>query len=470
MKRHALLILATIAHTAIAMADGPRPVSDIAALIDAAEPGTTVLIPPGLYHGSLRITRPVVLDGGGQAVIDGQGATVVVEILAESVTVRNLSVRGSGERIDFEPAGIRAENGPVVIENCTVEDSLFGIDLKSSPGSIIRGNRVTGKGLDQERRGDAIRLWWSEGCLVEDNTATHARDMVFWYSRDLIVRNNTVSDSRYGLHFMYSHETLLTGNTLTGNSVGVYLMYSNDIEVTDNHIATNRGPSGYGIGLKDCDAIRITRNALLANRVGIYIDNSPSSIGSTGLIESNFIAYNEVGMTATPNTHDNELTANAFVENEEQIAVHGRGTLHLNRFSKDGVGNFWSDYAGFDRAGDGLGDLPYEPRSLFETLLAREPSLRFFVHSPAQQAVEFTARALPELRPEPKFVDPAPLTRRPPPPQAVARPSGSGTGSMVLLASALLLVPGGLAWAMARDPGSRRLLGSVRHEERSAVA
>ncbi len=470
MRRGPCIIAAVLACAGTAWADGVRSTAEIAALIEAAEPGSTVLIPPGTYRGALRVLRPIVLDGGGRATIDGEGAAVVVEILAQPVTIRNLEVRGSDDRIDLEPTGIRAETGPVYIENNVVLDALFGIDLKAAPGSVVRGNHVTGKDFDPERRGDAIRLWWSSDCIIEGNTANRTRDVVFWYSSDLIVRNNTITDSRYGLHFMYTHDTALTDNTLTGNSVGVYLMYSNGITVSGNHIAANRGPSGYGIGLKDCDDIRILDNALMANRVGLYIDNSPSSIDSTGLIASNLIAYNEVGITATPNTHDNEVTGNTFLENEEQVGVHGRGNLMLNRFSKDGAGNFWSDYAGFDREGDGVGDLPHQPSSLFQSLLAREPNLRFFVHSPAQQAVEFTARALPELRPEPKFIDPAPLTIRPMPP-AVASPGVIDARPLALLAAGLLVVPGALAWLIARDGASRpRPVWRARHAERSAAA
>ena len=97
------------------------------------------------------------------------------------------------------------------------------------------------------------------------------------------------------------------------------------------------------------------------------------------------------------------------------------------------MGNFWSDYAGFDRDGDGVGDLAYEPRSLFSALLSHEPNLRLFAHSPAQQAVEFTARALPELRPRPTLVDPAPLTRRPntETASAVAAPSGKAMAALI---------------------------------------
>jgi nitrous oxidase accessory protein len=212
---------------------------------------------------------------------------------------------------------------------------------------------------------------------------------------------------------MYSHNTAIVDNTLSGNSVGIYLMYSNSITLTDNIITNNRGASGYAIGLKDCDNIVVERNALLANRVGLYIDNSPSSVDSTGVIRRNLIAFNELGVIATPNTHNNTFSMNAFIDNEEQVAVHGRGSLTINQFSEEGVGNFWSDYAGFDGNGDGIGDLAYEPRSLFASLIAREPNLRILQHSPAQQTVEFTARMLPEVRPEPKLIDEAPLTVAP---------------------------------------------------------
>ncbi len=51
------------------------------------------------------------------------------------------------------------------------------------------------------------------------------------------------------------------------------------------------------------------------------------------------------------------------------------------------------------------------PQTLFENLMDREPALRLFLFSPAQQAIEFVGRALPAVRPEPKFTDEVPLMR-----------------------------------------------------------
>lgn len=461
MFRTLVLILAIALPAAPAAAGderAPRSTATIAALLEQAEPGATVRVPAGRYEGTLRITRPVVLDGGGEAVIAGPGKGTVVEIHSAGVTFRGFTVESSGAEIIGEPAGIRAETGPVVVEDNVLRDVLYGIDLRTSPDSIVRRNRVTGKPLEPGRRGDGIRLWWSVRCLVEDNVVNQTRDAVFWYSEDLTIRRNIVEDGRYGLHFMYSHETILEDNTLQDNSVGVYLMYSNNITLRGNTLARNRGPSGYGLGLKDCDGVVVQRNHLLANRVGIYADNAPSSIGGVGRLEENLIAFNEIGIAFTPNTRGNVITGNGFVENEEQGAVLGRGDMTGNEFAEAGRGNFWSDYAGFDRDGDGVGDLPYKAVSLFESLLASEPNLRLFVHSPAQQAIEFTARALPEVRPEPKFTDPAPLMS--PPTLAHAHAPSIDRRPMAALGSALLALGLGAVaagrWSLLALPAARR--------------
>lgn len=431
-----------------------RPVTVVATMIEDAEPGSVIRLPAGIYEGNLVIRKAVVLDGEAGAVFDGLGVGTVIEVLAEGVTVRGCTVRASGADVTGEPAAIRVIAPSVTIESNTIRDALFGIDLREAPGAVIRNNTITCKDMEPGRRGDGIRLWWSHGCTVEGNTVTGSRDMVFWYSEDLRITENTVTDSRYGLHFMYSHGSILEANDLSGNSVGVYLMYSNGISLLNNRVRNNRGASGYGFGLKDCDDITIVGNALLANRVGVYLDNSPSSVDSTGLFESNMIAFNEIGLLATPNTHDNVFTGNAFIENEEPAATHGRGRLVSNSFLLDGVGNYWSDYAGFDRDGDGIGDVEYEPQSLFGAMLANEPNLRLFVHSPAQRAIEFTSRALPELRPESTLIDPAPLAL-PPRIELAFAETGRQVNRMGLLGLGLVSIACACIAGMTIQPGLR---------------
>ena len=284
------------------------------------------------------------------------------------------------------------------------------------------------------RRGDLIRLWYSDGATVEDNRVRGGRDVVLWFSNHLTIRGNTVEEGRYGLHFMYCHDARVTGNRLTGNSVGAFLMYSQRLHLRNNWIVANRGPSGYGIGLKDMDDSVADNNVLAGNRAGLFLEQVQ------GRFEHNLIAGNDRGMMLFPSARGNRFADNSFVDNGEQVVLEGgAGLMTSNTWD----GNFWSDYRGRDSDGDGFGDLPYRPARLFERLADHNSSLRWFAGSPSAEAIDFAARLLPIFAPQPQFVDPHPRMAPLPPPLAVVNPSRPE--SWLLLAAALLLGPLSLA-------------------------
>lgn len=379
-------------------------------LIIAAKVGDTVHVPAGVYREHIRIDKPLSLIAEGHVVIDGMASGDIVEIAAPNVTFRGFVVRDTGIDLDKENAAIRVLADHAVIENNTLEDILFGIDLKQAPDAIVRGNCIGGKDLDIARRGDGLRLWRSDRTLIEHNTIHDGRDSILWYSQNVTVRGNISRRCRYGFHLMYSDDVVIENNELTHNSVGVYLMYSKGVTLRGNRLLSNRGPSGYGIGLKETDQFSITGNLIAANRAGIYLDGSPFTSIKPGDIFHNTIACNDVGLTFLPSVKGNVIAANNFVDNIEQVCVSGRGELTGNDFAAGNRGNFWTDYAGYDADSDGIGDFAHESVTLFENLLDREPKLRLLLFSPAQQAIEFVGRAIPAIRPEPKFFDPAPLT------------------------------------------------------------
>jgi nitrous oxidase accessory protein len=324
----------------------------------------------------------------------------------------------------------------VTIVDNILDDVLFGIDLKESPDSVIRGNHIGGKVLDVARRGDGLRLWRADRTIVEDNEIHNGRDAILWYSTDVIVRSNKSHDGRYGFHLMFSNGVTIEKNDLFDNSVGVYLMYSSKLKLIGNRMLRNRGPSGYGLGLKETDDFLVQGNIFVGNCVGIYIDGSPFATPDSGRITENTISANDTGVEFLPAVKGNHLWSNSFVDNFEQIAILGRGELTGNEFDRDERGNFWSDYPGYDRDGDGVGEANYESRLLFENLTAREPSLRLFMFSPIHQAVEFIARAVPAVRPEPKFTDYYPLIE---PPIEHGAELGSSTSLVMVALSAGLL-------------------------------
>ncbi len=409
MRRlNSILVLAGVLLTS-GLAAAQTPNGEIGRRIAAAKDGDTVQIEPGVYRERIRIGKPIHLIGSKGAIIDGGGSGDIVEITVPGVEFRGFVIRDTGIDLEKENCAIRALAGQTTIEDNTLNDVLFGIDLREAPDCIIRGNHIGGKLLDIARRGDGLRLWRADRTLIENNTIHDGRDAILWYSKGITVRNNTSSRCRYGLHLMYSDEVSIHGNELTENSVGVYLMYSKMVRLTGNRLIRNRGPSGYGIGLKEVDQFAIDNNILTGNRVGLYIDGSPFTAAKPGDISHNTFAYNDIGITFLPAVRGNQFRENNFIDNIEQVCVSGRGELTGNSFADDDRGNFWSDYVGYDQNHDGVGDFVHESQTLFESMLDKEPKLRLFLFSPAQQAIELIGRALPAIRPEPKFTDERPL-------------------------------------------------------------
>jgi ABC-type multidrug transport system ATPase subunit len=192
------------------------------------------------------------------------------------------------------------------------------------------------------------------------------------------------------------------------------------------------------------DGVEAEDNRFIGNRLGIYVDSSPNAIDVYNHFTRNRIAFNDVGVALLPMVKRNLFHDNSFDDNQEQVAVLGNGSLEGNSFTVDGRGNYWSDYRGYDKDGDGIGDLPYRSQSFFENLMDRQPKLRLFVYSPAQQALEMTSRAVPSVQPRPKFQDDAPLLRAAPL-NVPAQTAGfgwpaAGAGTALILAAALVVL------------------------------
>ena len=409
-----LLILTTV--SSAAQISAPL---DLQAAINAAQPWTVLTVPPGVYYGAITVDKPLHLVGwtdasGGRAIIDGEGRGTVLTITASNVLVENFVIRNSGNVIDKEEGGIVVDGAEdVLLVGNHLENVLYGIRGIQAHRLVIRDNYITGKELDIARRGDGIRLWESENCVVEGNTLERVRDAIFWFSDGTRVRNNVFQFNRYGIHMMYTDGMTVEGNFMNANSVGAYLMYSTNVQLIGNTFQENRGPSGYGLALKDMNAVTVRDNYMIDNRAGLFFDNSPSNVDIEQQIERNAFAYNDIGVLMMPAVKRNLLRHNTFLDNLDQVGVKGGGSQAGEQLGGNTWnGNFWSDYVGYDggeETEDGIGDLPYRAESLFENIADRYPELKIFHFSPVESAIDMAARAFPVIKPKPKLTDETPL-------------------------------------------------------------
>ena len=373
--------------------------------LDAAAPGDALCLAPGDYHGPLHVGPGVALWGPPDAVIHSSGEGTTVRLESDGAALLGVTVDGSGGRYDQLDGAVRVQGQDVRVEGVTIRHAVFGIMVEKSRRALVRGNEVVGDphqvlGL----RGDGIRLWETYDSRVEDNVMRDSRDMVVWYSNDNRIERNRIEGGRYGTHLMYSHRNRIVGNAYIGDVTGVFLMYSREIELRDNIFANAAGAAGFGLGLKESGDVRVVGNRFLKDTVGVYADNSPFYLDDHNAFEHNVFRWSEVAVIFHSSESRNVFRANDFRDNGTPLRVEGGG----DALGVTWEGNYFDDYAGYDLDGDGVGDLPFELRSLTSDLVGETPALAFYRGTPALALVEAIGRVVPLLEPRLLLVDRSP--------------------------------------------------------------
>ena len=142
-------VLAASLGVALAATDAALTVAPGTALqpiLDRAEPGAVIRLAPGEHAGPVTIARPLVLEGAEGAVLSGPGEGSVVRIAAAGVTVRGLTIRGSGDDLAEMESGVFVgkEADGALIEGNRLEGNLFGVYLWGPDDAIVRGNTIIG--------------------------------------------------------------------------------------------------------------------------------------------------------------------------------------------------------------------------------------------------------------------------------------------------------------------------------------
>ena len=393
VARTLLLALTTLIWAAATAA--PTQAGPLQDMIDATPDGGEVVPPAGTYVEHITIDRNITLDGRNGVVIDGGGEGTVVTLSADSAALKNVRIINSGRLHNKVDAGLRISGNFNVIRDVSIENSLFGIDMTQASNNVLRRIYISSKDMPLELRGDSIRIWYSNNNKLEDLTVEDSRDIVIWYSEGVVIRDSRIRRGRYGIHFMYAHNNTVEDNEITDCVVGVFLMYANHITVQDNDILRSWGASGVGIGFKESSGAVIARNNLIGNAAGIYLDPSPWDPDMDNHFDDNVIAYNGVGIEFHTEWKGNHFRNNSFVSNFTQISVRGRG----HAMNESWEGNYWDDYAGFDKDGDRVGDVPYEIYNYADRIWMERPHASFFRGGLALATLDFIERLAPFSEP-----------------------------------------------------------------------
>lgn len=373
------------------------------ALVDATPVGGTLHLSPGVYAGPVALARPIVLEGGGKATIDGGGKRSVLWVNTGNAVVRGLVLRNTGSSHDQMDAGIAIQGDSNRIEGNVIENALFGIVLKQSKHNLVRNNRIRSKAAELPLRGEAIRLWNSTGNRIEDNDIAAARDFTLMNSAYNSISGNSIHGSRYGMHFIFSPHCHVEGNRLSSNATGIIVLNSNYLTIRNNTLQHTNDVSGACIAIKKSTEILAEGNRIVHCATGILSD-SPVGDANKVVFRNNLVAHNTTGVQLYGEKGGHTFENNRFENNLVHVAMHGSGDALSNRWQ----GNYWDDYQGFDLNRDGIGDTPHEVYAYADRIWMETPAARFFRNSPALELLDFLERLAPFSAPDLLLRDPQP--------------------------------------------------------------
>lgn len=391
------------------------PQQDLQHQLDRAAAGDHLILAPGTYRGNFTINQTLSLSSDN-AIIDAQGLGSAVTINASEVIIEGLTIRNWGEDLTDINAGIfiAKKARAAQVRNNRLSGSSFGIWVDASEDVLLLGNRIEGNPkMRSTDRGNGIHLYGVKGALVKNNEVFNTRDGIYIEtSNGNELTGNYLHDVRYGIHYMYSYHNKLINNHTRNTRTGYALMQSKFLTVVNNR---SENDLNYGILMNF-----ITNSTFEGNRIeGVHgqPDGPSDSQGKAffiynslfNIFKNNLLINSDLGIHLTAGSEDNQIWGNAFIGNREQVKYVSN---RKQEWSHQGIGNYWSDYLGWDIDDDGIGDIAYEPNDGIDKLLWKYPEVKVLLNSPAIETLRWVQRQFPVLK-SPGIKDSMPLMAPP---------------------------------------------------------
>ena len=313
----------------------------------------------------------------------------------------------------------------------------------------VRGVNITIKGFQLQNCGQSamndfasIKVIDSKNVLIEDNRVINSFFGIhFSNSSYVTIRHNTISGSPTseqntgnGIHLWKCNHALIDNNYVTGHRDGIYFEF-----VTESTIQNNLSEKNirYGLHFMFSNGDDYLNNTFNNNGAGVAVMYShkvkmegnkfemnwgPASYGillkdiTDSYIHNNTFYKNSVGIHMEGSSRINAFK-NVFKENGWAIKVQAScddNNFYQNNFygnsfdiATNGTmmlnkfyNNYWDKYEGYDRNRDGVGDVPYHPVSMYSMIVEQNPNSLILLRSFMVSLLDKAEKAIPSLTPE----------------------------------------------------------------------
>ncbi len=265
------------------------------------------------------LSNDVVLDGNLQTLdgIDAPGSQgIVVGFGRQRVHVKDVTVT------DFSQGILYFVVTDGLVEHCTATSNGIGIALFASNNiDIIENTANAGQTIA------GIASLYGTDNIIANNTATQNPVGIYSFSsvRERIIDNHATSNNVFGIWYRGVDGVIDRNEASTNTDTGILVISSDDASIVNNTVHNNPGTGPFNLNS------------------GIYIWNSPPLphvIDSTGLIiDNNSVRSNLNGIKLNFRSHDNAVTNNSVVLNNNNGIELRHFLTQYNRVDNNTVGD-----------------------------------------------------------------------------------------------------------------------------------
>ncbi|WP_019030147.1 nitrous oxide reductase family maturation protein NosD [Colwellia piezophila] len=390
--------------------------------LDNSQDGDVITLAAGQYLGNFIISKQITLRGtgikGDVAIIDSQNKGHGIWLKNSHITIENLTIINWGDDLTEQNSGIYSHDkiANKKVPHLTIKNNIligdgFGIWLNQADKATVSHNRIQGNlALRSADRGNGIQIANVTNSHIFHNEVSETRDGVYVISsQNNMIEQNTMHHLRYGIHYMYSYDNTVKNNIAYSTRAGYALMSSRRLTITGNKTTDSED---YGFLLNFITQSTFSNNHIKnvwtkpENKVlgrdgkGLFVYNS-----GYNTLTGNIIDSAEIGIHLTAGSENIKIYGNSFINNPTQVKYVSN---KKQEWSKDGKGNYWSNYLGWDMDNNGIGDIIFEPNDGIDKLVWQYPEMKMIMDSPAILILRWVQRQFPVLKP-PGIKDSHPL-------------------------------------------------------------
>ena len=327
------------------------------------------------------------------------------------------------EIISIKASGTIIQGFKIIRSGISSMEDFAGIKIYECRDVIIRNNIL-------ENTFFGIYTQYGTNCTIEKNklTASNSEEQQSgngihcWKSDSMRIIGNTITGHRDGIYFEFVTNSVIWRNDSEKNlRYGLHFMFSSN----DSYIGNIFKNNGAGVSVMFSHDVKMIHNYFEENwgdgSYGILLKEI-----SDGYIENNRFVKNTVGIYLE-GTSRIKMSANVFEKNGWAMKIQAScmdirvtGNNFINNtfdMATNGSlvlntfnGNYWDKYEGYDLNKDHIGDVPYRPVSMYSVIIEKNPPAMMLFRSFMTTLLDKTEKVLPSITPE-NFKDAFPLMK-----------------------------------------------------------